>query len=122
MPFLICKTYGLIGYMRLVIQEHTGTNLSLISALYVFSKNVTDQLSLLCNVFTQLHTRIPVIESHPDNALEDLRLDQPFDELRNHLESYDLDSMEKKVHNSALVLLHSFICQCESHCVWFFLI
>lgn len=23
-PFLICKTYGLIGYMRLVVQEHTG--------------------------------------------------------------------------------------------------
>ncbi|MED6238689.1 NEDD8-activating enzyme E1 regulatory subunit [Ataeniobius toweri] len=23
-PFLVCKTYGLIGYMRLVVQEHTG--------------------------------------------------------------------------------------------------
>lgn len=23
-PFLICKTYGLVGYMRLVVQEHTG--------------------------------------------------------------------------------------------------
>lgn len=38
-----------------------------------------------------------VIESHPDNALEDLRLDQPFPELKKHIESYDLDSMEKKV-------------------------
>uniref|UniRef100_A0A8C4ICU2 NEDD8-activating enzyme E1 regulatory subunit n=1 Tax=Dicentrarchus labrax TaxID=13489 RepID=A0A8C4ICU2_DICLA len=62
-PFLVCKTYGLIGYMRLVVQEHT------------------------------------VIESHPDNALEDLRLDQPFAEFKNHIQSYDLDSMAKK-HNS----------------------
>lgn len=38
-----------------------------------------------------------MIESHPDNALEDLRLDQPFDEFTDHLQSYDLDSMDKKV-------------------------
>lgn len=38
-----------------------------------------------------------VIESHPDNALEDLRLDQPFAEFKNHIQSYDLDSMDKKV-------------------------
>lgn len=38
-----------------------------------------------------------VIESHPDNALEDLRLDQPFDDFKNHIKSYDLASMEKKV-------------------------
>lgn len=62
-PFLVCRSYGLIGYMRLVVQEHT------------------------------------VIESHPDNALEDLRLDQPFDEFKDHAQSYDLDSMEKKDHS-----------------------
>uniref|UniRef100_A0A3Q1C1Y7 NEDD8-activating enzyme E1 regulatory subunit n=1 Tax=Amphiprion ocellaris TaxID=80972 RepID=A0A3Q1C1Y7_AMPOC len=62
-PFLVCKTYGLLGYMRLVVQEHT------------------------------------VIESHPDNALEDLRLDQPFAEFQNHVKSYDLDSMDKKDHS-----------------------
>uniref|UniRef100_A0AAY4AZ05 NEDD8-activating enzyme E1 regulatory subunit n=1 Tax=Denticeps clupeoides TaxID=299321 RepID=A0AAY4AZ05_9TELE len=61
-PFLVCRTYGLVGCMRLVVREHT------------------------------------VVESHPDNALEDLRLDQPFTELKNHIDSYDLDSMEKK-HN-----------------------
>uniref|UniRef100_A0AAR2LIJ7 NEDD8-activating enzyme E1 regulatory subunit n=1 Tax=Pygocentrus nattereri TaxID=42514 RepID=A0AAR2LIJ7_PYGNA len=59
-PFLVCRTYGLVGYMRLVVKEHT------------------------------------VVESHPDNALEDLRLDQPFTELKNHISTYDLDSMEKK--------------------------
>jgi hypothetical protein len=40
---------------------------------------------------------VTVIESHPDNALEDLRLDKPFPELREHFQSYDLDHMEKKV-------------------------
>ncbi|KAK9971919.1 hypothetical protein ABG768_025259 [Culter alburnus] len=62
-PFLVCRTYGLIGYMRLIVKEHT------------------------------------VVESHPDNALEDLRLDQPFKELKHHIESYDLDNMEKKDHS-----------------------
>uniref|UniRef100_A0A8C7WF51 NEDD8-activating enzyme E1 regulatory subunit n=1 Tax=Oncorhynchus mykiss TaxID=8022 RepID=A0A8C7WF51_ONCMY len=60
-PFLVCRTYGLVGYMRLVVKEHT------------------------------------VIESHPDNALEDLRLDQPFAELKSHIQSYDLEGMGKKV-------------------------
>uniref|UniRef100_A0A673A857 NEDD8-activating enzyme E1 regulatory subunit n=1 Tax=Sphaeramia orbicularis TaxID=375764 RepID=A0A673A857_9TELE len=40
-----------------------------------------------------------VIESHPDNALEDLRLDQPFSEFTNHIQSYDLENMEKKDHS-----------------------
>uniref|UniRef100_A0A4W5MQR9 NEDD8-activating enzyme E1 regulatory subunit n=1 Tax=Hucho hucho TaxID=62062 RepID=A0A4W5MQR9_9TELE len=62
-PFLVCRTYGLVGYMRLVVQEHT------------------------------------VIESHPDNALEDLRLDQPFAELKNQIQSYDLEGMGKKDHS-----------------------
>ncbi|XP_066509924.1 NEDD8-activating enzyme E1 regulatory subunit-like [Hoplias malabaricus] len=62
-PFLVCRTYGLVGYMRLVVKEHT------------------------------------VVESHPDNALEDLRLDQPFTELKNHFASYNLDNMEKRDHS-----------------------
>lgn len=49
-----------------------------------------------------------MIESHPDNALEDLRLDQPFAEFKNHIESYDLESMDKKVCTS-LVNAHSCI-------------
>uniref|UniRef100_G3PRU0 NEDD8-activating enzyme E1 regulatory subunit n=1 Tax=Gasterosteus aculeatus aculeatus TaxID=481459 RepID=G3PRU0_GASAC len=65
-PFLVCKCYGLIGYMRLAVEEHT------------------------------------VIESHPDNALEDLRLLQPFSELNNHIESYNLDSMDRKVRSHAM--------------------
>ncbi|KAG8437603.1 hypothetical protein GDO86_008349, partial [Hymenochirus boettgeri] len=40
-----------------------------------------------------------VIESHPDNALEDLRLDHPFPELRGHLHSCDLEHMERKDHS-----------------------
>ncbi|MCJ8747172.1 hypothetical protein PDJAM_G00150410 [Pangasius djambal] len=57
------RTYGLVGYMRLAVKEHT------------------------------------VVESHPDSALEDLRLDTPFSELRNYINSYDLDSMDKKDHS-----------------------
>lgn len=52
------------------------------------NKEVSLYFALIC--FT-------VIESHPDNALEDLRLDKPFPELREHFQSYDLEHMEKKV-------------------------
>ncbi|XP_041125206.1 NEDD8-activating enzyme E1 regulatory subunit [Polyodon spathula] len=62
-PLLVCRTYGLIGYMRLVVKEHT------------------------------------VVESHPDNALEDLRLDHQFPELKKHIQSYDLENMEKRDHS-----------------------
>uniref|UniRef100_A0A8V0XWP7 NEDD8-activating enzyme E1 regulatory subunit n=1 Tax=Gallus gallus TaxID=9031 RepID=A0A8V0XWP7_CHICK len=62
-PLLICRTYGLVGYMRIIIKEH------------------------------------PVVESHPDNTLEDLRLDKPFPELTEHIQSYDLDHMDKKDHS-----------------------
>ncbi|XP_043937851.1 NEDD8-activating enzyme E1 regulatory subunit [Protopterus annectens] len=61
-PLLVCRTYGLTGYMRLAIKEHT------------------------------------VVESHPDNALEDLRLDSVFPELKKHIDSYDLEHMERKDH------------------------
>ncbi|XP_053560129.1 NEDD8-activating enzyme E1 regulatory subunit isoform X2 [Bombina bombina] len=62
-PLLICRAYGFVGYMRIVVKEHT------------------------------------VIESHPDNALEDLRLDQPFPELKEHLQLFDFGNMEKKDHS-----------------------
>uniref|UniRef100_A0A671TLC2 NEDD8-activating enzyme E1 regulatory subunit n=1 Tax=Sparus aurata TaxID=8175 RepID=A0A671TLC2_SPAAU len=82
-PFLVCKTYGLIGYMRLVVQEHT------------------------------------VIESHPDNALEDLRLDQPFAEFKNHIQSYDLDSMDKKDHSHTpwIIVVAKYLEKCVFVCV-----
>uniref|UniRef100_A0A8D2P9M7 NEDD8-activating enzyme E1 regulatory subunit n=1 Tax=Zosterops lateralis melanops TaxID=1220523 RepID=A0A8D2P9M7_ZOSLA len=62
-PLLVCRTYGLVGYMRVVIKEHT------------------------------------VVESHPDNMLEDLRLDKPFPELTEHIQDYDLEHMDKKDHS-----------------------
>uniref|UniRef100_A0A2K6E2J7 NEDD8-activating enzyme E1 regulatory subunit n=1 Tax=Macaca nemestrina TaxID=9545 RepID=A0A2K6E2J7_MACNE len=76
-PLLICRTYGLVGYMRIIIKEH------------------------------------PVIESHPDNALEDLRLDKPFPELREHFQSYDLDHMEKKDHSHTpwIVIIAKYLAQ-----------
>ena len=40
-----------------------------------------------------------VVESHPDNTHEDLRLDVPFPELTDFVESIDLNSMNKKDHS-----------------------
>lgn len=28
-PFLVCRTYGLVGYMRLAVKEHTGRQIVL---------------------------------------------------------------------------------------------
>jgi amyloid beta precursor protein binding protein 1 len=37
-----------------------------------------------------------IIQSKPDSVLEDLRLDSPFDSLKEYFNSFDLDSMDKK--------------------------
>ncbi|XP_035679361.1 NEDD8-activating enzyme E1 regulatory subunit-like [Branchiostoma floridae] len=62
-PLLVCRSYGLIGYMRVVVKEHT------------------------------------VIESHPDNAHSDLRLDRPFPALAAYVDAVDMDSLSKKDHS-----------------------
>lgn len=74
-PLLVCRSYGMLVYMRLVIQEHT------------------------------------VIESHPDNAFEDLRLDRPFPGLIKFANSLDLDHMSKQehMHTPYLILLYKFL-------------
>ncbi|XP_076370539.1 nedd8-activating enzyme E1 regulatory subunit APP-BP1 isoform X2 [Tachypleus tridentatus] len=62
-PLLVCRAYGMIGYMRLQVSEHT------------------------------------VIETHPDNVLDDLRLDRPFPALQEYVESLNLDQMDLKDHS-----------------------
>lgn len=39
-----------------------------------------------------------MVESHPDNQNPDLRLDQPFPSLREHVDSIQLSSLELKEH------------------------
>ncbi|XP_021352742.1 NEDD8-activating enzyme E1 regulatory subunit-like isoform X1 [Mizuhopecten yessoensis] len=52
-----------------------------------------------------------VIESHPDNTHEDLRLDRQFDGLVSYCDSLDLDSMNKKDHSHTpwLVILYKYL-------------
>ncbi|XP_022100909.1 NEDD8-activating enzyme E1 regulatory subunit-like [Acanthaster planci] len=74
-PLLVCRSYGFIGYMRLVVKEHT------------------------------------VIESHPDNARDDLRLDCPFPGLVEFADSLDLSQMTKQehMHTPYLILIYKFL-------------
>ena len=48
-----------------------------------------------------------VVESHPDNLLEDLRLDKPFPGLKEFMEAIKLSKMDHKQfsHTPYLVLL-----------------
>jgi len=52
-----------------------------------------------------------VVESHPDSAHEDLRLDRPFPGLMSFCDSLDLDSMSKKDHSHTpwLVILYKYL-------------
>lgn len=59
-----------------------------------------------------------MIESHPDNALEDLRLDQPFAELKNHIQSYDLEGMGKKVCLGFSFFFSATVVYCVSVVIW----
>ncbi|XP_016841229.1 NEDD8-activating enzyme E1 regulatory subunit [Nasonia vitripennis] len=40
-----------------------------------------------------------VVETHPDNEIPDLRLDKPFEGLKNHFDSIDLEAMDLKDHS-----------------------
>lgn len=74
-------------------------------------------------MYTMIFHCFLVIESHPDNALEDLRLDQPFAELKDHFKSYDLDSMNKKVCMWIVAYLTINVYQlCSFFHTWFFYI
>merc|ERR1712029_384082 len=58
-PMMVVKTYGLLGYIRLQVNEHT------------------------------------IIESHPDNEFQDLRLDMPFSELVEFMDTQQFENMTK---------------------------
>ena len=74
-PMMIVKSYGLIGYIRLQVKEHT------------------------------------VIESHPDNVIEDLRLDIPFEELVQFFDEQKFDDMTKNeyLHTPYIVILFKYL-------------
>ena len=74
-PMMIVKSYGLIGYIRLQVKEHT------------------------------------VIESHPDNVIEDLRLDVPFEELVQFFDEQKFDEMTKNeyLHTPYIVILFKYL-------------
>lgn len=52
-----------------------------------------------------------VIESHPDNSHEDLRLDCPFESLRKYVDSIDIDSLDNTHHANLpyLVILFKYL-------------
>ncbi|XP_017769621.1 PREDICTED: NEDD8-activating enzyme E1 regulatory subunit [Nicrophorus vespilloides] len=52
-----------------------------------------------------------VIEVHPDNDNPDLRLDEPWPALKEHLESFDISKLDKKErsHVPALIILYYFM-------------
>ena len=76
-PLLISRTYGLLGYIRVVIPNHQ------------------------------------IVESHPDNHHDDLRLDCPFVDLAEYMETIDLDEVDNTQHSNIpyLVVLYKYLQQ-----------
>ena len=74
-PLVIVGVYGLMGYIRIAVQEHE------------------------------------IIESHPDNYHEDLRLDCPFPALQNHVDSINLDTLDDTQHGNVpfLIILSKYL-------------
>ena len=68
-PLLVARSYGMIGYLRLVAQSHE------------------------------------VVESHPDNTHEDLRIDLPFPSLKTHMDKFDLEPMDNTAHGNVPFLV-----------------
>lgn len=52
-----------------------------------------------------------VIETHPDNETPDLRLDKPFESLKNHMDSINLEEMDLKDHSHVpyVVILYKYL-------------
>ncbi|XP_017879127.1 NEDD8-activating enzyme E1 regulatory subunit isoform X1 [Ceratina calcarata] len=52
-----------------------------------------------------------IIESHPDNEILDLRLDKPFEALKKHFDSINLDELSFKDHSHVpyLVVLYKYL-------------
>jgi amyloid beta precursor protein binding protein 1 len=72
-PLLIARTYGLMGYVRLSLDEHC------------------------------------IIESKPDSRVDDLRLHEPWDELKAFSDSFDLASLDAKLYKHVpwgVLLMH----------------
>lgn len=69
-------------------------------------------LILNSHVFWNLQVREhAVVESHPDNVLEDLRLDSPFDSLLEFLKGQNFETMTKNeyMHTPYLVILFKYL-------------
>ena len=65
-------------------------------------------------------TEHTLIETHTDNQIPDLRLDQPFLSLKKYVDSIDLEAMEYKDHAHVpyLIVLHIYLQQWKGEHNW----
>ena len=58
-----------------------------------------------------------IIESHPENVIQDLRLDAPFRELIDFMDSQNMDEMSKNdyMHVPYVVILYKYLQQWKSN-------
>ena len=130
-PLMLCRSYGFLGYMRLVLKEHTGENVIVLFCSIVLHCSNIMSCGLHCFliIFSELlennilkvnqqppfsslsWLNVAVVESHPDSSLDDLRLQQPFPALEQYCDSLDLDTMSKKDHSHTpwLIIIYKYL-------------
>jgi len=87
-PLVVARCYGLFGYLRVAVPEHTGKSFS------------------LCFKDTNiLMSPSVVIEAHPDNPVDDLRLDNPLPEVQKLASELDFASMTSEVRSHVPYIL-----------------
>ena len=80
----LVRIYTVCHFVCIIWTQYSVVKL----CLFKFLDNYSNILELLY---------FSVIESHPDSAHEDLRLDRPFQGLVKYADSLDLEKMNKKV-------------------------
>ena len=68
-----------------------------IKSMYSHRKNSILEKIIILIICLLILFIFTVIEAHPDNSFEDLRLDRPFQGLKKYCDSLVLENMNKKV-------------------------
>jgi len=100
-PLMVVRTFGLLGYLRIVVPEHAGTDRA-------HAAHNGWRIRLTC-VAAFIVGNVAVLDGRPDNAPMDLRLDRPLPGVMALVDALDWDAMDSQQRSHTpwlLILLH----------------
>jgi len=100
-PLMVVRTFGLVGYLRIVVPEHAGTDTAR-GARPAWRIRLTRIAAFAVGDAV-------VLDGRPDNAPVDLRLDRPLPGVTALVDALDWDAMDSQQRSHTpwlLILLH----------------